>query len=133
MFDRAFTLMPPPRKRPGLIVRYAVSYRRTKSYFTFAASAVVASDPSSYVFNEVQLSRLSPCRNQPSSSVKIEKRTFDRTCFFCDTRKPPAIDEMCVERGSSSKNAMFPLTPSVSPVDGLEPMAGARTTKCRLA
>src|SRR5439155_10093946 len=131
MFDRRFMFNPPPTKRPGLTDRYAISYRRANVYFTFVALSVPASDPSSYVFSEVQFSRLSPWRNQRSSPVKIEKRTLESTCCFCETRIPPAAEEMCVDAGSPRKKAMLPLTPSVSPVVGLAPMAGASTMNRR--
>ena len=57
------------------------------------------------------------------------KRTPDSTCFFCDTRRPPEIDEMCVVFSSPVKKARLLLSPALRPVDGFEAIVGATTKK----
>lgn len=47
--------------------------------------------------------------------------------FFCDTRRPPEIDEMCVVFSLPLKKARLVLSPALNPVEGLEAMVGAAT------
>jgi hypothetical protein len=61
--------------------------------------------------------------------VNIEKRTPDSTCFFCETRRPPETEEMCVVFSSPVKKARLLLRPTLRPVDGFEATVGATTKK----
>lgn len=79
------------------------------------------------MFCEVQESRLSPCRNQRSSWVKIENLTPPSVCFFCDSLKPDDTEEMCVVCASPRKKARLLLNPPLTPVDGFDPIEGAMT------
>ena len=81
------------------------------------------------MFCDVHDNRLSPWMNQRSSAVNMLIRMPDSTCFFCDTRRPPEIDEMCVVFSSPLKNARLLLRPALRPVDGFEPIVGATTKK----
>ena len=81
------------------------------------------------MFCDVHERRLSPEMNQRSSAVNIERRTPDSTCFFCETRRPPDTDEMCVVFSLPRKNARLVLSPTLSPVDGFEAIVGATTKK----
>ena len=51
--------------------------------------------------------------NQRSSLVNIANLMPPSACFFCDSLKPPEIDEMCVVSESPRKNAMLPENPTV--------------------
>jgi len=83
--------------------------KRKKLNFRFAAPFVPESEPRSYVFSDVQFKRLSPCRNHRSFSVKTANRTFESTCFFCETLKPPTIDEDVCRSGIAAEEGDVPI------------------------
>ena len=60
----------------------------------------------------------------------MENFTPDSVCCFWENFSPVESTEIRVVLGSPRKNAMLLLKPPFKPVEGFDPIDGAKTKKC---